>query len=546
MKSFVFAMMAAMVCSTALLGACSFDSSALQECSSNSDCGPGKVCGEANFCIRGDRDVSDQNSDASICVNACSTGAICCGEKCVPEDNENCGDCGNSCGDLQICISGVCECVTGYGDCDGMVENGCETYFSNSPEHCGACGNTCNGITEMCLGGFCSCNVGYTTCLEGVSYGCETDILNDEKNCGACGIQCNSGETCNGNGNCNCGANQSCGEGEVCCLQEGKSVCVRTDTSVNCGGCGIKCNSGEHCENGVCKCGTRESCGDGWICCNESACTLPDSCSCGSEVCGEGQSCCSDNCVDLLTNLWNCGACGVAVSELQVCQNGTPVCKSGTAYCNGSCQNIVSDSSNCGGCGVVCPSQNGSASCTGAQCVLECSEGFGNCNNIPADGCEKSVWADPENCGSCGNLCTADESCRNGECQATCLCGNHVCDVDTVLGINERITCPQDCPYSVTCGDNYCDAKASQKETLQNCPDDCNFSGEYCGNNSCNGAKEEFFWTCSDCIVGSVQNRDKDGNGDLCDYDPLGISPIRENCANSPDCGPCDAICPGP
>src|SRR5688572_25409571 len=56
----------------------------------------------------------------------------------------NCGACGNVCGNqlnaYGYCKEGSCAigCNTGYGDCDGKIETGCESALATDSNHCGA------------------------------------------------------------------------------------------------------------------------------------------------------------------------------------------------------------------------------------------------------------------------------------------------------------------------------------------------------------------------------------------------------------------------
>jgi len=60
---------------------------------------------------------------------------------------------------------------------------------------------------------------------------------------------------------------------------------------------------------------------------------------------------------------------------------------------------------------------NGIGSCkAGKVSVLSCSKGFDDCDKDPANGCETDIYNDNQNCGSCGNACTAIEICRLGIC----------------------------------------------------------------------------------------------------------------------------------
>jgi hypothetical protein len=97
-----------------------------------------------------------------------------CGGTCVDQQTDvaNCGACGNACpGGANArpgCADGSCRlnCNLGFGDCDGMVGNGCETNVLTSVMHCGRCGNACPAVmngTPVCLLGTCSaiCDAGF-------------------------------------------------------------------------------------------------------------------------------------------------------------------------------------------------------------------------------------------------------------------------------------------------------------------------------------------------------------------------------------------------
>ena len=67
-------------------------------------------------------------------------------------DDQNCGSCGTVCVvgahvSTNACTSGSCKvtCDSGYGDCDGDPANGCEVNVDTDPSNCGTCGHVCSG-----------------------------------------------------------------------------------------------------------------------------------------------------------------------------------------------------------------------------------------------------------------------------------------------------------------------------------------------------------------------------------------------------------------
>ncbi len=67
-------------------------------------------------------------------------------------------------------------------------------------------------------------------------------------------------------------------------------------------------------------------------------------------------------------------------------------------------------------CGDIKPFSNAVGICVQNSCKLNCSYGWGNCDNNTANGCEKNIVNDPSNCGACGTACPAGDSCINGVC----------------------------------------------------------------------------------------------------------------------------------
>ena len=138
-------------------------------------------------------------------------------------------------------------------------------------------------------------------------------------------------------------------------------------------------------------------------------------------VCPAGTTECGGICVDLLTDVNNCGTCG------NVCPEGQPgfvrgcvegncffmrerACAEGLSSCDGVCVDRLTDPANCGVCGNVC---GAGEICFAGQCAREhrCDAGLTNCNDVCVD-----LLIDPANCGVCGNVCPTGQICFGGQC----------------------------------------------------------------------------------------------------------------------------------
>jgi len=159
---------------------------------------------------------SSDNDNKVVYVNLSGEG-IKCTPSCV---NKECGDdgCGGSCGSCganAICSNYTCVCTSGYGNCDGLWSNGCEKNLTNDVNNCGGCGNVCNlpnTAVNSCVNGSCkvvSCVNGYGNC-DGVNdNGCETNLTSIN----SCGTSCSNKVVCSTNN----GSNPVCDSG-VCKL----------------------------------------------------------------------------------------------------------------------------------------------------------------------------------------------------------------------------------------------------------------------------------------------------------------------------------------
>ena len=80
-------------------------------------------------------------------------------------------------------------------------------------------------------------------------------------------------------------------------------------------------------------------------------------------------------------------------------------CLANQTQCKDQCADLKSDPFNCGACGNVCAA---SQSCLAGRC--------GPCDGTLCSNTCVELSTDPANCGACGNACAADQCCHAGSC----------------------------------------------------------------------------------------------------------------------------------
>ncbi|MBI5517281.1 MAG: hypothetical protein HY909_26145 [Deltaproteobacteria bacterium] len=92
-------------------------------------------------------------------------------------------------------------------------------------------------------------------------------------------------------------------------------------------------------------------------------------------------------------------------------------CVAPRRMCGRRCVDPRSNTSHCGRCGNSCASAaHQDARCERGVCIRTCRDGWGNCDENNANGCEASL-ATPTHCGRCGNACREGWRCQQGVCQ---------------------------------------------------------------------------------------------------------------------------------
>lgn len=203
----------------------------------------------------------------------------------------------------------------------------------------------------------------------------------------------------------------------------------------------------------------------------------PGAARCGQEPCAAGLTCCDGVCANLQSDLGHCGKCGAVCAErghaARTCTQGACVfaaCMPNFGDCNKNvddgCEvDLQQDPKSCGTCGTVCPAAaNVGSTCVKGTCGPgSCNNGFEDCDKKKENGCEVATSSDANNCGACGNKCSAlsntSGACVNSVCTCKPTFGN--CDGNLANGCEKSLVadakncgacgtvCPNDKPQCV-------------------------------------------------------------------------------------------------
>jgi hypothetical protein len=353
------------------------------------------ACGDDGKCLYTPTEVE--------CTYGCFNGACAdCTPSCAGKE---CGDdgCGVDCGACDSPPPSVCLDATRLryydkaGSCQSFkcaytsVEIPCQSGCANAqcvnctPDCAGRqCGSDgCGGACGAC-GAYAACNASgqcicadadHLNCNGQWSDGCETNRATDRFNCGSCGNTCTlPNTTVTGCSGAQCRV-VTCAQDHANCNNNDSDGCeanLKTDAQ-NCTQCG-------------------------------KACTNPPSNYCLADA----------KTLREYNAQGTCGGtnCSYAYTD-RTCPYGCTA---------GLCANCMPDCAGkaCGddGCGGACGSCGQNAACGAGQCA--CQQGFGNCDNNWATGCERPTDADLNNCGGCNKVCSPQhvytKQCAAGAC----------------------------------------------------------------------------------------------------------------------------------
>ncbi|MBI5514723.1 MAG: hypothetical protein HY909_13190 [Deltaproteobacteria bacterium] len=412
-----------------------------------------------------------------VCGFLCDTGFADCdgvaSNGCEVDTSlsvAHCGRCGAACvvaHGRPRCGAGTCQveaCDAGYGDCDGLASNGCETDL-NTTASCGRCGNRCAvpaGSAATCVAGTCGfrCNAGFADCDLNPANGCEVSLQTDLFHCGRCGNRCwfpRANAACM-DGAC---ALSACVAPYLDCDMNRANGCeARGNLSNRCGACGVQCAAAAG-SNQVSSCLTTAgmpacalSCMEGFANCDGNASNGCETDLRSTTHCGT--SCASPPCT-------RAGAtCDRGAAAGSMCMNG--MCsRAGTTRCGSRCVVVSTDIAHCGRCDNRCAVVPNSAHRCGiptgmvtAVCRTECANGTANCNGTYGDGCEVDTASDARNCGGCGSACPADQYCSSGFCCPlnTTRCGMSC--TDTASDVSNCGACGVRCAAGQSCVRGAC------------------------------------------------------------------------------------------
>ena len=375
---------------------------------------------------------------------------------------------------------------------------------------------------------------------------------------------------------------------DLCDLQ-----CVDTDSDPrNCGVCGHDCGPNGVCVHGRCTCNPdRHACEHQGVTCGPVSDGCGGTIDCGS--CSSGETChagqcvsncptgtidCNSTCVNEMTDINNCGACGNQCSSGQACVGGTctsPNCDDGNPCTSDTfnpttqqCEHRAQSD------GLPCETDAGSGSCLGGTCVPQpcdsgqtqscntgllgiCATGTQTCSSGTWGPCVQTVSPQTESCNGIdddcdgqvdnGATCDNGQVCQGGQCVPSSGCTTAAECPGTDTDCQTRTCVNGVCGESNASSGTSCSGVCIDANTVQTCMCDGN-GNSFTSEVSC-GA-----YACSDGACLTICNGDQDCvGGSICQSGVCSQScPANEIlcgdvCVNSStdknNCGACGNVC---
>lgn len=261
------------------------------------------------------------------------------------------------------------------------------------------------------------------------------------------------------------------------------------------------------------------------------------------------------------------GPTDVPMCPVTTCTLPWTTCPSSEFPCS---TNLLTDVENCGGCGMRCPradlTTHSSWTCVDGKCNLICEASlpenpYADCDGDFSNGCEASL-GEADNCGICGNDCSVGSVCKRLTCVDACESAGlpNKC-YWAGPEYPEYFDCVDFASDDSNCGDCYiaCDPA---DPTLPSLPADMVYgcSGAKCGApkcsqslaRNCNGLLEDGCEVTIHTDANCAGCNDTCSPGTHCRQHPTNMNMYvcladapPESCDSPNSCGTCGHECPG-